>query len=43
MVGAMSITNDDINAEWAIGDPVVITMDGDSDGTDGRWHRWRRH
>ena len=35
MVGAMSITNDDINAEWAIGDPVVITMDGDSDGTDG--------
>jgi hypothetical protein len=35
MVGAMSITNDDIKAEWAIGDPVVITMDGDSDGTDG--------
>ncbi len=35
MVGAMSITNDDINAEWELGDPVVITMDGDSDGTDG--------
>ena len=35
MVGAMSITNDDIKAEWELGDTLVITMDGDTDGTDG--------
>jgi hypothetical protein len=31
----MSITNDDIKAEWELGDTLVITMDGDTDGTDG--------
>ena len=35
MVGGMSITNDDIKAEWELGDTLVITMDGDTDGTDG--------
>jgi hypothetical protein len=35
MVGAMSITNDDIKTEWEPGQPLVVTMDGDADGTDG--------
>ena len=35
MVGAMSITNDDIKTEWEPGDSLVVTMDGDADGTDG--------
>ena len=43
MVGAMSITNDDIKAEWELGDTIVITMDGDSDGTDGDGTDGRRH
>lgn len=35
MVGVMSITNDDITAEWELGDTIAVTMDGDGDGTDG--------
>ena len=35
MVSAMSITNDDIKTEWEPGDSLVVTMDGDADGTDG--------
>lgn len=31
----MSITNEDIKAEWEPGDTLVVTMDGDGDGTDG--------
>ena len=31
----MSITNDDIKTEWEPGQPLVVTMDGDADGTDG--------
>jgi hypothetical protein len=36
----VSITNDDINSEWELGDVIQVTMDadgtdGDSDGTDG--------
>ena len=35
MVAPMSITNDDIRAEWELDDAIVVTMDGDGDGTDG--------
>ena len=35
MVGAMSITNDDIKTDWEPGDTIAVTMDGDADGTDG--------
>jgi hypothetical protein len=30
----MSITNDDIRSDWEPGDTLVVTMDGDGDGTD---------
>jgi len=31
----MSISTNDIKADWEAGDTLVVTMDGDSDGTDG--------
>ena len=36
----MSITNNDIDSKWELGDTIAITMDGDgtdgdTDGTDG--------
>jgi hypothetical protein len=34
MVRAMSISNEDIKADWELGDPIVVTMDGDGDGSD---------
>ena len=39
-VPLMSITNDDIKADWELSDAIEVTMDadgtdGDSDGTDG--------
>ena len=35
MVAVMSISNDDIRTDWQPGEPIVVTMDGDTDGTDG--------
>jgi len=35
MVGDMSISSNDITTDWEAGDTLVVTMDGDSDGTDG--------
>jgi hypothetical protein len=35
MVGAMSISNEDIRADWELGDTIIVKMDGDGDGTDG--------
>jgi hypothetical protein len=35
MVGAMSISNEDIRADWELGDTIVVKMEGDGDGTDG--------
>jgi hypothetical protein len=35
---AMSITSDQIKADWELGDPITVTMDADGadgDGTDG--------
>jgi hypothetical protein len=36
MVDGMSIAKDDIRADWELGDPLVVEMEGDDgDGTDG--------
>ena len=35
MVRHMSISNEDIKADWELGDTITVKMDGDGDGTDG--------
>jgi hypothetical protein len=35
MVDGMSISNEDIRADWEIGDTIVVKMEGDGDSTDG--------